>query len=217
LGKSKKMNYLRILLFLCISAAVISCQDDDRQRRAETLRTIKQNDSILKIISNNWKFDVPPLRPEVALRVSTWNEWQQFNNELAQKPTGSLRAYRQKTKTLVTRAEKLRDNIPLFFNKPQVRSRIGVIITKIKSLYTYINLEVIPDKKVTALLAEVTSETVSLENQLEIPKEFGEEEMLRALDTVRHANPGALPQASQPQPIQDGSAKKRKLTKHPIQ
>jgi hypothetical protein len=107
----------------------------------------------------------------------------------------------------------LKNNVPAFFNKPQVRARMGVLITKIKSLYTYINIETIPDKKVIAIIGEITHEMTALQNQFdeivrisEIPKEEGEQEMLKALDTTRMANPDAMiprlgtPPATTPQP-----------------
>ena len=205
------MKYFKIVLFLSLSLTLLSCEDDEKQRIAETQRTQKQNDSILKVISAHWKFDVPAPTAGVAQRISTWNEWEQFNNELRQKPTGNaINAYLQKTKTLVTKADLLKNNIPVFFDKPQVRARMGVLITKIKSLYTYINIETIPDKKVITLITEVTHEMTALQNQFdeivrisEIPKEQGEQEMLKALDTVRMANPDAMfppaPQTSAPQ------------------
>lgn len=197
------MKYLKLIMLCCFSAVLFSCKDDDAQRRAETIRTEKQNDSILKVISENWRFNVPPVTDKVAAQLSGWNEWQQFSSELMQKPTGSLTAYRQKAKNLVVKTEQLKTNIPGFFDKPQVRSRISVLDTKVKSLYTYINVAVIPDKKVVALIKEITHETTSLQNQMneliiisEIPKEAGEEEMLKALDTVRMANPDLQPQPS---------------------
>lgn len=201
------MKYLKLIILCCFSAALFSCKDDETQRRAENIKAQKLNDSILKVISENWRFNVAPVNDKVAVHLAGWNEWQQFYNELMQKPTGSINAYRQKTKNLVTKADQLKANIPPFFDKPQVRSRIGVLITKIKSLYTFINIEVIPEKKVVTLIKEITHETTSLQNQMneliilsEIPKEAGEEEMLRALDTVRMANPDAQPQPpTQPQ------------------
>ena len=190
------MKYLKLIVLCCFSAVLFSCKDDDAQRRAENIKTEKQNDSILKIISENWRFNVAPVSSKVAAYTANWNEWQQFTGELMQKPTGSLTAYKQKAKNLVVKAEQLKNNIPGFFNKPQVLSRIGVLNTKVKSLYTFINVAVIPDKKVVKLINEITHETMSLQNQMnelivisEIPKEIGEEEMLRALDTVRMANP----------------------------
>lgn len=198
------MKYLKLIVLCCFSAVLFSCKDDDAQRRAENIRTQKQNDSILKIISGNWRFNVPPVNNKVAAQIGGWNEWQQFSSELMQKPTGSLTAYKQKSKNLVTKGEQLKNNIPTFFNKPQVLSRIGVLNTKIKSLYTFLNVAVIPDKKVVKLINEITHETTSLQNQMneliilsEIPKEIGEEEMLRALDTVRMANPEMQPQPQQ--------------------
>jgi hypothetical protein len=197
------MKYLKLIMLCCFSAVLFSCKNDDALRRAENIRTEKQNDSILKVISENWRFNVPPVSDKVAAQLANWNEWQQFNTELMQKPTGSLTAYRQKTKNLVVKAELLTNNIPSFFNKPQVLTRIGVLNTKVKSLYTYLNVATIPDKKVVALIKEITHETTSLQNQMneliilsEIPKEIGEEEMLKALDTVRMANPEMQPQPS---------------------
>ena len=194
-------------MLCCFSVMLFSCKDDETQRLAENLKAEKLNDSILKVIGENWRFNVPPVNAKVAAHLSGWNEWQQFNTELMQKPTGSINAYRQKTKNLVAKADQLKTNIPLFFDKPQVRSRIGVLITKIKSLYTFINIEVIPEKKVVGLIKEITHETTSLQNQMdeliilsEIPKEVGEDEMLRAMDTVRMANPDAQPQPQQSQP-----------------
>lgn len=203
----------------CFSVLLFSCKEDEQQREAATLKAQKINDSILKVISSNWNFNVPPVTPKVATHIGSWNEWAQFNNELSQKPTGSISAYRTKTKNLVNKADLLKSNIPAFFDKPQVRSRIGVLITKVKSLYTYINIDVIPDKKVISLIKEVTHEMTSLQNQFdelvrfsEIPKEFGEEEMIKALDTVRRANPDAIPPAnttSPVKPIGPGVSRKR--------
>lgn len=203
---SNYMKYIAVLILF--SFLLLSCEDDAKLRQAETLRTEKINDSILKIISNNWKFDIPPATPKVAERIAQWNDWQQFKAELAQKPTGNIVAYRQKTKNLVNKADNLKNSIPEFFNKPQVRSRMGVLVTKIKSLYTYMGIEVVPDKKVTEILREIARETAAIQYQFdelvrisEIQKEFGEEEMIRALDTTRMANPDAMqPEPAAPQP-----------------
>jgi len=188
-------------MLCCFSAVLFSCKDDDAKRQAENIKAAKQNDSILKVISDNWKFNIPPLNPKVGEKLSGWTEWEQLNNELMQRPVGSLNAYRQKTKSLVTKTEMLRNNIPEFFNRPQVKSRISVLDTRVKSLSTYINLEVIPAKRVIELINSITHEVTSLQNQMnelvilkEVPKETGEDEMLKALDTIRMANPDAMPQ-----------------------
>lgn len=212
------MKYLKIIIVFLFSAVLFSCGEDEQQRQAETIKAAKQNDSILKVISSNWKFNVPAPTPKVTAQLNTWSEWQQFKNELFQKPTGSITAYKQKTKNLVTKVDQLKNNIPPFFDKPQVRARISVLITKIKSLYTYISIDVIPDKKVVKIINEVTHEMTSLQNQFdeivrksEIPKEIGEEEMLRALDTVRMANPDAIqPVSNTPPPSAVGQGLSRK-------
>jgi hypothetical protein len=56
----------------------------------------------------------------------------------------------------------------------------------------FIHLDKIPDEKVTFLIGEINKELVSLERQMDnivvkskIPKEQGEEDFLRMLDTTR--------------------------------
>ena len=78
------------------------------------------------------------------------------------------------------------------YNKPEVKSRIAVLICKINSLNLYINLDEIPDDKVVALIIEINIELRSLQNQLDeivrkstIPKEEGESDLIQMLDTSR--------------------------------
>jgi len=201
------MKHLRYIIFFGLCGLLFSCQEDGLTKAAEIKRISKQNDSILNVISSNWKFNVPAPTPKVAQRISTWQEWQLFNNELQQKPKGTIEDYRKKAKTLVTRADVLRSSIPGFFEKPQVKSRISVLNTKVRMLYTFISVETIPVKKVLALIDDVTHETDQLQKQFdemvrfsEIPKEQGEDEMLRALDTVRMANPDMMAQPATQQP-----------------
>lgn len=214
------MKYLKITILFCLSIALFSCADDNKQLQAENLKARKQNDSILKIINNNWKFDIPHTSPKVEAQIGSWNEWHQFKSELADKPRPSIEGYRQKVKILADKADLLRNNIPPFFDKPHLRGRISVLITKVKSLYTYINISVIPDKKIISLVREITNEMISIQNQMnetvrisEIPKEMGEEEMLKALDTVRHANPDKVQQPPTNNPAPQAAQFKKQLVK----
>jgi hypothetical protein len=198
------MKYINIITVFAFAAGLLSCEEDDRQRRVDTIRAEKHNDSILKIISNNWSFEVASPTPAVQQRIITWTEWNQLVTELKDKPKGGINAYKQKTKNLVDKANRVRQNLPAMFAKPQVYSRLGVLVTKIKDLYTYLNVDVIQDKKVLKLIAETRQEIISVQNQLDeiirisqIPKEQGEEEMLRALDTTRMANPDRMMQPEQ--------------------
>lgn len=193
------MKYFNLVILCLVSLCLFSCEEDVKDQQAQLLKVQRYNDSIVKIISKNWNLSVPPPTPKVQQLTNRWNEWHQFRDELAKKPNANLAAYRQKAQSLAEKAEALNNNIPAIFDRPHVRSRIAVLNTKARSLYTYINVDVAQDKKVIGLLKEITRETVSIQNQfdeavrrLEIPKEFGEDEMLRALDTVRMANPDAM-------------------------
>lgn len=195
------MKYLKFIILFCVTVFILSCSDDEKIRAEEALRAEKYNDSILTIISENWKFNIPSVTPKVKDKINGWNEWQQFKGELADKPTGSLNAYRSKVKAIAEKAEELDNTLPPFFDKPQLRSRISVLMTKVRSLYTYIELNVVQEKKVIQYINEITKETISLQNQMdemvrfsEIPMEKGEQDLLKALDTVRMANPDMIPQ-----------------------
>lgn len=193
------MKYFNLVILCLVSLCLFSCEEDVKDQQAQLLKVQRYNDSIVKIISKNWNLSVPSPTPKVQQLTTRWNEWHQFRDELAKKPNANLAAYRQKAQSLAEKAEALNNNIPAIFDMPHVRSRIAVLNTKARSLYTYINVDVAQDEKVIDLLKEITRETISIQNQfdeavrrLEVPKEFGEDEMLRALDTVRMANPDAM-------------------------
>ncbi|AXG73872.1 hypothetical protein DVK85_06310 [Flavobacterium arcticum] len=204
------MKYILFIITTFLSFTLLSCQDDEKQQLAETRKAEQRNDSIVKVVSSNWHFNVPPLTEKVKERIAGWNEWERFSNELSQKPTGTLTAYKQKAENLINKVAEVKTSIPPFFDKPQVRGRLTVLDTKIKSLYTYMVLDVVQCDKVLLLIAEITEETTALQKQFdeiirlsEIPKEIGEEQMLRARDTTRMANPDNIPKPSIATPVKD--------------
>lgn len=197
----KKMKYLKIIAGLTLCVMMFSCEDDKEQRVAQAKKIEKQNDSIVKALAKSWKFNVPAPTAKVQQQMGSWGEWEQLKSEMLQKPAGDIATYRQKTKDLVRKAELARNTIPVTFRKPQVSSRFDVLVTKIKSMHTFVSVDPVSPKKVFEIMASINYEAASIFNQFdemirikEIPKEIGEEEMLRALDTVRHANPDAQPQ-----------------------
>ena len=132
------------------------------------------------------------LTPSSQEVINNWNEWRLFLNEMELKPKSSIGAFQKKSKALSKRVMDLNMNIPPTFNKPEVKSRISVLVTKINSINLFINLDDIPDQKVVALVSEVNLELVSLTQQMDeiirknaIPKEEGESDMIRMLDTSR--------------------------------
>lgn len=180
-------------LLLLLSLLLFSCNDKD-ERMADSDKAAKHNDSVFAIINQNWKFNIPPAAPKVQANISSWQRWRVFNQELQQKPKSSLTAFRLKAKNLSAKADSLSVGIPTMFDKPAVKSRISTLNTKLKSLDTYISLEYIPTKKVITIIQDISTEVISIQNQMneiivksEIPKEEGEAIMLQALDTTRHA------------------------------
>lgn len=96
-------------------------------------------------------------------------------------------------------------SVPYPFDKPQVKSRVAALATKVQLLDVFIHLDNIPDKKVIRLIAEINNELVSLQRQMnkvdeksKIPVEEGEYEMLMMLDTTRAIPNSIYPPTSMP-------------------
>lgn len=186
-----QMKY-KISLFLLLIFALNSCQNDNEKRLAENAKEAKKNEKIFNNISKAWVFIDEPINEVSEKNATSWNEWREFLKELGEKPRKTIGAFQKKSTAISKKAIALNNNIPAEFNQPQIKSRISILITKVKMMDLFIHLSTIPDEKVTFLIGEINKELVSLERQMDkiveknkIPKEEGEEDFLRMLDTTR--------------------------------
>ena len=195
-----QMKY-KISLFLLLLFVLNSCQNDNEKRLAENAKEAKKNEKILNNINKAWVFIDEPINEVSEKNTASWNEWRDFLKELSEKPRKTIGAFQKKSTAISKKAMALNNNIPAEFNQPQIKSRISILITKVKMMDLFIHLSTIPDEKVTFLIGEINKELVSLERQMDkivekakIPKEEGEEDFLRMLDTTRAIpNSGAVP------------------------
>lgn len=178
-------------VFFC-SVLWLSCQNDNSTLLIEQQKEAKKKEAIFNTINRGWEFDIAPMEPQTMARIGTWNEWRNFLREINQKPKSTLSAFQKKASILVAKSNELLLGVPQEFNKPQVRARIMVINTKLKSMDLYIHLNQIPDDKVVQLVGEVNTEIEYLQLQLEeivqrslIPREEGEPDFQKMKDTTR--------------------------------
>lgn len=178
-------------IFFC-SVLWMSCQNDNSTLLIEQQKEAKKKEAIFNTINRGWEFDIAPMEPQTMARIGTWNEWRNFLREINQKPKSTLSAFQKKATVLVAKSNELLLGVPQEFNKPQVRARIMVINTKLKSMDLYIHLNQIPDDKVVQLVGEVNTEIEYLQLQLEeivqrslIPREEGEPDFQKMKDTTR--------------------------------
>ncbi|MBP4141279.1 hypothetical protein J3S90_05630 [Flavobacterium sp. P4023] len=182
----------KIAIFFFLVFIFSSCQNDDQKRIAENNKEIQRKEVQFKNIEKSWVFYDTPITEASEKSMANWNEWRLFLNELAQKPKKTLGAFQQKSKVLTTKVMALNDNIPAEFNIPPIKSRISTVLAKVQMLNLYINLDVIPEKKVASIIAEINTELVSLQRQMEktidkskIPVEIGESDLLKMMDASR--------------------------------
>lgn len=178
--------------FLVLCCALLSCRNEEKQRAAEKERDLNRRELVFTNINKSWAFKSQPINAASQQMVSAWPAWRDLLREMSQKPQSSIEAFQKKARLLTTRAAELPNSIPPRYDIPEMKSRISVLITKINSLNLFINLDQIPHQNVTELVAEINLELASIQMQMDeverksrIPKEEGESEMIRMLDTSR--------------------------------
>jgi hypothetical protein len=184
------MKYLSVC-FCATFLLLTSCKENNQQYAGESKKAAQKKEVIYKNISKSWEFYATPINTTSEQSVASWTEFRQFLEELGQKPKKTIGAFQKKAAEL-SKKVLLLNNIPFQFQKPQIKSRIGTLTTKVRLLDLFIHLDNIPDKKVIVLVGEINAELVSLQRQMDkitekskIPVEEGESDMLRMLDTTR--------------------------------
>lgn len=193
---------LKLVCFLTLFFVLNSCKDENEIRILENKKDAKKKEVIFLNIEKAWTFSASPINPTSTANMVSWKEWRLFMTELDQKPKKTIGAFQKKSTELSKKVMSLNDFLPLEFNKPQIKSRIAILATKIRMLDLYIHLNDIPDQKVIGLIPEINAQLVALQNQMDkmvqkskIPLEEGESELLKMLDTTR-----AIPNSPQYNP-----------------
>ena len=176
-------------LILSLLILLSSCKDDDKTHELQITKALKEKELVFSTINKTWNFVPKNATPETQTITNNWSDWRLFTAELYQKPKGTIGAFQRKTKSLVLKAEALNNTVPEKINKPQIKSRLMAIITKVKALHTFINLDRIPEKKVVTLITDLNIEVNAFQDQIEeivrrshIQREEGEQEMLNSLN-----------------------------------
>lgn len=192
------MRYAFLFLFLAL--VQVACKKNVTDITTVNEAQEKRQDSIFKQINQRWVFTAPVVTPQVKAQISNWKEWRDFENEITTRPLTSLSAFRKEAAQLAVLASSLPNNIPEPFKKPEVESRIALLITNINSLDMFMELDVIPDKEIALLIPNINKNFQSIADQFNeililksIPKEAGEDQLLPKLDTVKRATSNAIP------------------------
>ncbi|GIZ08012.1 hypothetical protein [Flavobacterium sp. UMI-01] len=183
-------NILSCLLYILVFC--FSCQDNNQKRLAENKKEMARKELLFSTIEKGWVFYDTPINETAETSIKTWTELRMFLEELAKKPKKTLGAFQQKASVLSKTVMNLNNNIPLEFDKPQIKSRIAVVITKVRMMDLYIHLDKIPAEKVVQLISEINRELATLQREMDktveknkIPLEEGETELKQMLDSTR--------------------------------
>ncbi|MFK7048485.1 hypothetical protein [Flavobacterium columnare] len=165
---------------------LFSCKKEEQDNAIEIQKSIKQKELVFNSLDKAWIFSEQKLTPESEIIALNWNEWRLFIKELNQKPKSSLNAFKLKTKDLVQKVDILPNTIPTKLQKPQINVRLSAIITKVKALNMFLNIDRIPEKRVVELVSDLNIEVNAFNDQIEeivrrshIQMEEGEEDMIK--------------------------------------
>ncbi len=183
---------LKSVYILFFSLLIVSCQNDNRLLIVEQQKEAQKKEVIFNNINNGWIFNISSIEPVTQSKINSWMEWRNFLTEINQKPKSTIGAFQKKAAALSKKVDALTFTIPAEFNKPQIKARIAVLSTKIKSMDLFIHLNQIPSGKVVKLVGEINTEIDFFQLQLEeivkksqIPMEEGESDLIKMKDTTR--------------------------------
>ena len=189
---------MRVITILFISLFLFSCNGTDAQKEASE-REVKKEQALFELLEKEWRFTFPTASPKVNLTLNEWNEWQQFKNELSQKPKTSLSAYKLKIANVSKKSDSLQFYVPEVYKVPTLTSRLLTLDTQLKNLDMYLQLKEVPIKKISPFLKQINTEIKGLYSQFEelevlknIPLEAREKQMLEAIDTTRNADSNSM-------------------------
>jgi len=181
----------KLLVFIICFLAVF-CTDKDAIIKAETQKAELKRKEIFEAISEKWNFNPVDFSEQTYNIVQQWPEWNNFYNELLQKPQTDISAFQRKTAQLVKQVENLQTTIPDVFNHIEIQSRFSVLETKLKMLKIYITLDDISVENVNKTTSEVNAEVISIVERMKtileknkIQREEGEAKMLKSLDSLQ--------------------------------
>ena len=183
---------LKFIYLLSLFFVLNSCKNENEKRLVENKKDTQKKELIFSKIDKGWNFNAIPLNETSEAYTTTWPAWREFMTELSYRPQKTIGAFQKRATTLSKKVTALNTSIPADFDKPQIKSRISALITKIRMLDLYIHLKDIPSEKVLALIPEINMELMSLQNQMDkivqkskIPLEEGESDLIRMLDSTR--------------------------------
>lgn len=189
-----------ICLFFLVLFFLPSCHSDNQKLRLEAQKKEAQRKEVIfNNINKGWDFQKAPINEVAENSLGFWSQWRTFMDELAQKPKSSISAFQKKSKALTQKALELKENLPVQYNNPSIKSRISILITNVSLLEMYLHLTQIPDKKVVKQIAEINLELIALQREMDkvdvkskIPVETGESEMLQMIKDTARAIPSTV-------------------------
>lgn len=176
-----------ILVVIASLFFLISCKNETEDTL--TVSTYKQDKQLsYNKLNASWNFQERTLTPESQSIATSWNDWRLFTSELYRKPKGTIGAFKNKTNILVKHADTLSYTLPEKINKPQIKARLNTIVTKLKVLQVFMNLDYIPETRVVKTLQELNLEINAFQDQIEeivrrthIQLEEGEAKMIESV------------------------------------
>jgi len=190
------MKYFLLMILL----ATITTSCEKQVANVPVVSTKISQDSIVKGIHEKWTFTAVITNSAINNKLSNWEEWRNYVNELTIRPNAGKANLMRKANMLVEKVAVLKNNIPESYNRPETKARIALLETHVQNLDMHLEFEPLNEKEINSLLVNIQKSTNSIINQFSefevkanIPKEQGEANLIQPIDTIKRATLNAIP------------------------
>lgn len=125
------MSFMRFLSVSLIFFIFLTACDADKKQNNEVAS--ENSDSIkVSLPKNNVTF--PQLSPDAQDVITSWQYFQEFENDLKRINNGNVRNYQTETERMVAVSDTMLNNIPKSLNTNPISSRMRVVNVRVKLL-----------------------------------------------------------------------------------
>jgi hypothetical protein len=121
------MKHFFIFLILFFGLFVVSCNSSKEE--ADVLLTLDEDLDLPRL-----DIQFPVLLPEAQDKITSWQYFKEFENDLLRINKGNVRSYRAETERMAIVTDSLLKNIPEGLNTNAISSRMRVVNVRVKLL-----------------------------------------------------------------------------------
>lgn len=175
------MRFKKFIFIFAAFALLVSCNS-----KTENSTDLTSEDEQINIPKS--EVDFPNLSVDAMDKITSWQYFQELENDLKQINRGNVRSYRSETERMSIVADSLLNNIPEALNTNSITSRMRVVNVRIKLLEESIHQ---PNAKINVISGHLQEANEAFSNLvIQINERFEKlkiDELARTLENLKQS------------------------------